>query len=245
MRALTRTSVPAPDYALRVPSHVQLVLTAGVLGGLIGLGLLVASPMLPAVYGYVLIALGVLSAAVALALRVITSPSRRERARRQMLSAIAWRGTERVLDVGCGNGFLVIEAAKRLTTGTATGIDVWKAEAGEQSAEVAWRNAHLEGVADRVEIKEADARPVPFGDNTFDVIVSSLMLHHVGGSVDRHAVLQEMLRVLKPGGTLLLYDVLPMIADASSYLRANGLPRVTRSGGLMATLMATDRLSGG
>ena len=178
MRALTRTSVAAPDFALRVPSHLQLLLGAGLIAGLLGLGLLVINPAIPAFYGFVLLAVGLLSAAFALTLRVITSPARRERARRQMLNAVAWRGDERVLDVGCGNGFLIIEAAKRLTTGTATGIDLWKTEAGQQSAEIASHNAHLEGVADRVEIRNADARHMPFGNHTFDVIVSSLMLHH-------------------------------------------------------------------
>lgn len=244
MRALTRTSVLTPDYALRVPSHLQLLLGAGLVGSLVGLGLLIAAPSIPGFYGFLLLAVGFLSAAFALALRAITSPARRERARRHMLNAIAWRGDERVLDVGCGNGFLIIEAAKRLTTGTATGIDLWKAEAGEQSAEIASRNAYLEGVADRVQIRNADARHMPFGDRTFDVIVSSLMLHHAGGSTDRNAVLGEMLRVLKPAGTILLYDALPFISGASNFLRGNGLPNVSRSGGLLPTLVASGARNG-
>jgi len=36
-------------------------------------------------------------------------------------------------------------------------------------------------VAERVDIRNVDARAMPFGDQTFDVIVSSLMLHHAGG----------------------------------------------------------------
>lgn len=239
MRAFTRTSVPAPDYALRVPPHLPLLLAVGLLGGLVGIGLLLAGPALPIVFGYLLIALAVASGLFALALSVITSLSRRKRARDQMLNAIAWRGDERVLDVGCGNGFVLIDAAKRLTTGTATGIDLWKTGAGEQSSQVAWRNAQLEGVADRVEIKDADARRMPFSNQTFDVLVASLMLHHAGSRSDRHQVLQEMQRVLKPGGTILLYDALPLIADAATYLRTNGMPRVTRSAGVIVTLTAT------
>jgi len=239
MRALTRTSVAAPDYDLRIPSHLQLLLAAGPLGGLVGAGLPIAEASLFTAVSIGLIGIGVVSAAFALALRLITSPALRERARRQMLNAIAWDGDERVLDVGCGNGFVLVDVAKRLTTGTATGIDLWKAEAGAQSAEVAWRNAQLEDVTDRVEIKNADARSMPFADQTFDVIVSSLMLHHAGGGGDRYRVLHEMLRVLKPGGTIVLYDVLPLIADAANYLRTNGLPKVTHSGGLLPTLTAT------
>jgi SAM-dependent methyltransferase len=240
MRAITHTSVGArPDYALRVPSQLQVLLAAAMLGGVVGLALLIADASVLGAIGYLLVGLGVISAAAALALRVITSPARRERARQQMLNAIAWRGDERVLDVGCGNGFLLVETAKRLSTGTAIGIDLWKTEAGEQSAEVARRNAYLEGVAERVEIKDADARQMPFASQTFDVIVSSLMLHHAGGSADRHRVLSEMLRVLKPGGAIVLYDAFPLIADAAGYLRTNGAVSVTRTGGLMPTLTAT------
>jgi arsenite methyltransferase len=241
MRAITHTTVSGPDYALRVPPHLRLLLAVGMLSGVAGLGLLIADVGALGAIGYVLIGAGVLSVTFALALRVITSPARRERSRQQMLNAIAWRGDERVLDVGCGNGFLLVDAAKRLSTGTAVGIDLWKAEAGNQSADVARRNAYLEGVADRVEIKSADAREMPFPSQSFDVIVSSLMLHHAGGGADRHRVLAEMLRVLKPGGTIKLNDAFPLIADAAAYLRSNGAANVMRAGGLMPTLTAIGR----
>src|SRR5262249_16954584 len=114
MRAITHTSVAAaPDYALRVPSQLQLLLAAGLLGGVTGLGRRIAHASGLRAFDYVLLGAGALSGAAALALRVITSPAWRERARRQMLDAITWRGDERVLDVGCGNGFLLVDAAKR------------------------------------------------------------------------------------------------------------------------------------
>ena len=239
MRALTHISAAAtPDYALRVPSHVQLLLGTGLIGGLVGIGLLGVAPTLPALFGYLLLAAGVLSASFALSLSIITSPGLRERARRQMVNAVAWRGDERVLDVGCGNGFLLIETAKHLTSGSATGIDLWKTDAGLQSRDGARRNANLEGVADRVDIRNADAGAMPFEDNAFDVIVSSLMLHHAGGSADRDQVVQEMVRVLKPGGTILLYDVRPLIDVAARQLRARGLGSIEGSGRIMRLLSA-------
>jgi ubiquinone/menaquinone biosynthesis C-methylase UbiE len=103
---------------------------------------------------------------------------------------------------------------------------------------VARRNAHLEGVAERVDIRNADARAMPFADGTFDVIVSSLMLHHAGGSADRNQVLHEMARVLKPGGTILLYDVSPLIGGAAQQLGARGLGSISRSGSIMSLLSA-------
>jgi ubiquinone/menaquinone biosynthesis C-methylase UbiE len=82
-----------------------------------------------------------------------------------MMDAVSRHGDKRVLDVGCGNDFLLFEAAKHMMTSrTAAGSYVWTTDGGEQSTEVAWRNAHLEGVADR-RINSADARAMPFGDN--------------------------------------------------------------------------------
>jgi len=69
-------------------------------------------------------------------------------------------------------------------------------------------------------------------------MVSSLMLHHAGGGADRHRVLAEMLRVLKPGGKIVLYDTFPLIAGADGFLRSHGAINVTRTGGLMPTLTA-------
>jgi ubiquinone/menaquinone biosynthesis C-methylase UbiE len=159
-----------------------------------------------------------------------------------MLESVAWRGDERVLDVGCGNGFLLVDIAKRLPTGAVTGIDLWMLGAGDQTAALAWRNARLEGVEDRVEIRNVDARSMPFGDATFDVVVSSLMLHHAGGGADRQQVLDEMARVLKPGGSVLLYDVAPLLGGAATRLQGRGLERIERRGRLMAVLVARWRL---
>ena len=48
--------------------------------------------------------------------------------REKLLKYIAWTGRERVLDVGCGRGLILVGAAKHLTTGHAVGIDIWQAE---------------------------------------------------------------------------------------------------------------------
>jgi SAM-dependent methyltransferase len=223
---------------LHVPRPLQLRLGAGILGGVAGAGLLATAATPLQLVGYPLVAVGLASGALAAALGVITSRRLRERARRRMLERFLWRGDEHVLDVGCGNGFLLVEVGKRLSTGTATGIDLGLPGAGDQTAETAWRNARLEGVADRVQVKNVDARAMPFGDSTFDVIVSSLMLHHAGGAADRVRVLSEMVRVLKPGGRLLLYDFAPIIGGTARQLGAHGLVSIERSGRVMALLSA-------
>jgi SAM-dependent methyltransferase len=127
--------------------------------------------------------------------------------RETLLDMIPWRGDETVLDVGCGKGLLVGGAARRLTTGKAIGVDVWVPHAMTGNRlEAVHDNMRLEGVSDRVEVKRADARELPFEDGTFDVVVSNFVVHEMSTRADRVKMLREMMRVLKPGGRLALTD---------------------------------------
>jgi arsenite methyltransferase len=149
--------------------------------------------------------------------------------RDRILDAIPWRGDEQVLDVGCGHGLMLLAAAKRLKTGKATGIDLWQTEdqAGN-SPEATMENARLEGVAALVELKDGDARKLPFADRSFDVILSSWALHNIYDREGREVAVREIARVLRPGGRAVLVD----IRHADEYaevLRAAGLD-VRRSG---------------
>src|SRR5439155_13314827 len=93
------------------------------------------------------------------------------RFREKLLSEIPWRGDEQVLDVGCGHGLMLIGAAKRLKTGKAIGVDLWqKEDQAGNSREATWENIALENVAERVELKDGDARQLPFADGSFDVV---------------------------------------------------------------------------
>ena len=96
------------------------------------------------------------------------------REREYYLDKIAWRGDERVLDVGCGLGLFLIGAAKRLKTGRAVGIDLWQAEdlSGNTPAGTL-NNATIEGVTDKVEVYTGDARKLPFDDASFNVVLKS------------------------------------------------------------------------
>lgn len=129
--------------------------------------------------------------------------------REKILNLINWRGNEQVLDVGCGRGLMLIGAAKRLTSGKAIGVDIWlERDQSSNHLNAPMKNAEIEGVEDRVLVETADMRKLPFPDETFDVVVSSWVVHNLEQKNERAIALKEMLRVLKPDGTLLLTDII-------------------------------------
>jgi len=129
------------------------------------------------------------------------------RHRDRILAKVPWTGVETVLDVGAGRGLLLIGAAKRLTTGHATGIDIWNAEdLTGNGPEGLLSNIALEGVADRTDVKSEDAREMSFPDSSFDVVLSNVCLHNIYEQPGRAKACQEIVRVLKPGGLAVISD---------------------------------------
>ncbi len=129
------------------------------------------------------------------------------RHRNRMLAMVEWRGGEQVLDVGTGRGLLMIGAAKKLDGGKSYGIDIWNAaDLSGNKIENARRNAELEGVAAKIEIRNEDARKMSFPDASFDVILSNLCLHNIPDREGRAQACREIVRVLKPHGTAILSD---------------------------------------
>jgi len=103
-----------------------------------------------------------------------------------------------VLDIGTGTGTLALAIAERLTEGRVVGIDPTEAMLAR-----ARENVQRAGLADRIEFRAASAEALPFADASFDVVVSSIALHHT--TVSR--ALPEMVRVLRPGGRLAVADM--------------------------------------
>lgn len=220
------------DYGIDAPHVVQWLTIGGVLG--ISVGTLLASWLRQVNHTLAGIMLhwglwGGLSCLVTAAGMLWSSKVGKVSAVERMLASIPWRGDEQVLDVGCGRGLVLIAAAKRLTTGKAIGVDIWRAS--DQSGnrpEITWANARVEGVADHVGVQDGDARQLPFGDATFDIVLSSLTLHNIPGRAGREQALREIVRVLRPGGYLALLDI-AHTGEYAEALRACGMVDVRRS----------------
>lgn len=127
--------------------------------------------------------------------------------RDRILARIVWQGDEQVLDVGTGLGLLMIGAAKHLTSGLATGIDIWNArDLSGNTAEATARNARLEGVYDKVRILSLDICKTGFEDASFDVVLSNLCLHNLPDAAARSQAIREIARLLKPRGRAVISD---------------------------------------
>jgi len=123
-----------------------------------------------------------------------------------IIEHLDWGGAGEVLDVGCGSGSLTISIAKAHPEARVTGIDTW-GKSWDYSKDVCESNASIEGVADRTTFERADARSLPFKDNSFDVVVSNLVYHETAGVKDKATLIKETLRVLKEGGRFVLQDL--------------------------------------
>jgi SAM-dependent methyltransferase len=129
------------------------------------------------------------------------------RMRDRLLNRIPWRGDERVLDVGCGRGLLTVGAAHRVPGGSVVGVDVWNAAAlSGNRADSVLQNSRVEGVGNRVQVNQGDARQLPFAEASFDAVVSNFVVHELNSRRDREQMMRELARVLKPGGHIALID---------------------------------------
>jgi ubiquinone/menaquinone biosynthesis C-methylase UbiE len=111
-----------------------------------------------------------------------------------------------VLEIGCGSGAMAAEVLRRFPDVrlTATDYDQSMVEAAQRRLAV---------FNSRVEVRQADATSLPFPEASFDAALSFIMLHHV---VDWERALVELVRVLRPGGVLIGYDLL---ADRAGHRR--------------------------
>src|SRR6266404_2019279 len=190
-------AVSRPNYGIDAPGVVTRL-------ALVGIACVAAAI---AFHVYALVWSGA-TLIVTAALMVVSSTWGKIRQREWLLDRVAWRGDERVLDAGCGRGLFLCAAARRVPDGRVIGVDLWQAQDQTGNSSVATRaNAAAEGVADRIDVMGGDLRALPFRDGTFDVVVSSLVVHNIPDAAGRALALCELVRVLAPGGRLLVQDI--------------------------------------
>jgi SAM-dependent methyltransferase len=153
----------------------------------------------------------------------------------RVLDELSLRGDEQVLDLGCGRGAVLIAVARRLPRGRVTGVDLWRSvDQSGNSESVTRANAEAEGVADRIELRTGDITELPFPDATFDLVVSSLVIHNIHSKQGRRKAVAEAVRVLRPGGRLVIADIsrardyaaqLSTVDDSDAVDAADGSPR--------------------
>lgn len=113
-----------------------------------------------------------------------------------LLLHVPMRPAARVLDVGCGTGFPLLELAQRFGPAShVTGIDIW-----DQALDRAREKARTVGVTN-IDIRRADAAAMPFEERAFDLVVSNLVVNNFR---DPALALSECRRVLSPTGTIAL-----------------------------------------
>jgi SAM-dependent methyltransferase len=132
-------------------------------------------------------------------------------------------GNEQLLDMGCGRGAVLIEAARRLPSGRAVGVDLWSRDQSGNSPEATLANAAAAGVADRVEVHTADMAALPFPDDSFDIVTSALAIHNIHSAEGRYRALDEAMRVLRPGGQLLIADPSPITKKYAAHIGQGNL----------------------
>lgn len=146
---------------------------------------------------------------------VINTPYRR------ILNAANITTQDRVLDLGCGIGNILIALAERIDfIHRPLGVDV-----SPDLVRIGEREVARAGLHDRIGLQVAPATRLPFEDGAFDVVLTSHVLKHLDDEA-LVASLREVVRVLCPGGRFLLWEFEKSARSALLFwsARLSGLP---------------------
>lgn len=107
-----------------------------------------------------------------------------------------------ILDAGCGSGRATIELSKVWKNGQVVALDLFESGEDIASRKLLEENLEIAGIADRVRIVKGDVTDLEFENNTFDTVISVLLMNNLGK--EKITGLKELFRVLKPGGKILI-----------------------------------------
>jgi ubiquinone/menaquinone biosynthesis C-methylase UbiE len=130
----------------------------------------------------------------------------------ELLDGLQLRGDERVLDMGCGRGAVLAMVAKLTSAGRAVGLDLWTADQSGNHPGATLQNLDAEGVGQRCALVTGDMTAMPFSENSFDAVLSSVAIHNIDqfrwrAPRRRLQAVDEAVRVLKPGHRLMIADL--------------------------------------
>lgn len=108
------------------------------------------------------------------------------------------QGDETILDLGAGPGIVALAMVEKVPRGRVLALDL-----SEEMLARLRANAQARGLSDRVETVHADAVHTGLEDDSVDLVTSNVLLHEL---VDLTPLFAELLRVLKPGGRVVLRD---------------------------------------
>lgn len=115
----------------------------------------------------------------------------------------------KILDAGCGHGAFMLQFNKQAASiSEIIGIDIWSnKDQGSNSIEATQKIMDSSNLANKAKLKTADILDMPFSDNEFDLIISSLVLHNIKPFEKRKKALINIARVQKPKGQLVIMDI--------------------------------------
>ncbi|GKS81077.1 type 11 methyltransferase [Ligilactobacillus pabuli] len=146
----------------------------------------------------------------------------------QLTSELTIPKDAKILDLGCGHGLNLIKFAQLISpTGKVVGVDLWRSvDQSKNSRAATVKNLIAANVQQKVSLKTADMADLPFGDETFNFVISSLAFHNIKPAAKRQRALQEAIRVLQPGGQLLLVDTGHYFKQYQAVLAAHNLTNI-------------------